>query len=289
MLVHVLGLGSVGTVIAHVLNKAAVQVNYLSPRPLTPIIHDLSGVVIQLHLWNDTLCSDPLEVLFITTKAHQTSSAIKPHLSRINPFTLLIFLQNGLGVTDSLSLPTMRIVDGTSSMGAYRDEKGHVRWVSRGQWSFAPRPNTQLSSEETRIISSLGEIVPYVELLDRRYLKLALNACINPVTAVYGLPNACIAELASPANELARKLAREVQLVYEKVRPETDVARLMDRVEQLARDTAGNTSSMLADVKAGKGTEIEFINGYIVQLARSTGIRVPENEDIIRRVKTLKR
>jgi 2-dehydropantoate 2-reductase len=44
---------------------------------------------------------------------------------------------------------------------------------------------------------------------------------------------------------------------------------------------------MLADVRAGRETEIDFINGYIVAMGRAVGVDVSVNEDIVRQVKAL--
>ena len=54
---------------------------------------------------------------------------------------------------------------------------------------------------------------------------------------------------------------------------------------KLAHNTAGNTSSMLADVLAGREAEIEFINGQIVKIEKSVEVHIPENELVVRRIR----
>jgi 2-dehydropantoate 2-reductase len=56
---------------------------------------------------------------------------------------------------------------------------------------------------------------------------------------------------------------------------------------KLAKDTGGNTSSMLADVLAGRETEIDFINGQIVKMGEAMGFGVPQNEYVVQRIKEL--
>lgn len=52
------------------------------------------------------------------------------------------------------------------------------------------------------------------------------------------------------------------------------------------RTTAGLTSTMLQDVRAGRQTEIDYINGYISAQAERLGIPCPKNEKIIEMVKS---
>ena len=294
MSLHILGLGSIGLINAHLLlTKLALQINYF-PRPTSPTTykihhkgqsHDISNLI------NDGNAFTVIERLLVTTKAHHTREAITPYINRISKDTLLIFLQNGMGVLDSIQdiLPSERIVLGTTTRGAYRNGRGNVHWVHAGETLFAGvRGTTIFSAEEKNILECMGKIVSYEVLEDRLYRKLAGNACINPVTAVYDCRNGVVAEKESEAHSLSLRLIKEVKEVYSKVRPQMDVSWLEDEVMQLARDNGDNISSMLADVRSGRDTEIEFINGNIVKMGRDGGVSVPENENIIERVKGLR-
>jgi 2-dehydropantoate 2-reductase len=42
---------------------------------------------------------------------------------------------------------------------------------------------------------------------------------------------------------------------------------------------------MLADVRANRDTEIDFINGYIIKMGHKAGVEVIENEAVVRRIK----
>ena len=66
------------------------------------------------------------------------------------------------------------------------------------------------------------------------------------------------------------------------------MSELIKDVMRLAADTRENTSSMLADVLAGRETEIDFINGHIVQMGNRVGIDVRENEMVVQKIKALR-
>jgi 2-dehydropantoate 2-reductase len=293
MSLHILGLGSIGLINAHLLlTKLALQISYF-PRPTSPTTykihhngqsHNISNLI------NDGNGSTVIERLLVTTKAHHTREAITPYINRISKDTLLIFLQNGMGVLDSIQdiLPSKRMVLGITTHGAYRNGRDNVHWVHAGETLFAGVRDTTISAEEKIILECMGKIVSYEVLEDRLYRKLAGNACINPVTAVYDCRNGVVDEKESEAHSLSLRLIKEVKEVYSKVRPQMDVSRLEDEVMQLARDNRDNISSMLADVRSGRDTEIEFINGNIVKMGRDVGVNVPENENIIKRIKGLR-
>jgi 2-dehydropantoate 2-reductase len=295
MTVHVLGLGSIGLLSAHILQKRfqCLPICFL-PRPATRpptvyTLHDVDGKPHPIGLANDANGSLPIEFLLITTKAHHTREAIMPYIRRLRKTTLVAFVQNGMGVIDSIRdiLPSTRIVLGTTTHAAYRSPPDQVHWVFNGETLFAPLESTVLARHETSILSSLGQVIEFSALERRLYRKLALNACINPVTAIYKVLNGEVARENSPAHLVAMRLAAEIQALYSMVLPDVNVSKLSGDVRKLALDTGANTSSMLADILAGRTTEVDFINGYMVKMGQMAGINVIQNELIVRRVKEL--
>ncbi len=60
---------------------------------------------------------------------------------------------------------------------------------------------------------------------------------------------------------------------------------LQKRAIALCHATAGNTSSMAVDVGKGRQTEVEHINGFIVDLGRRLGVDTPLNGMLVDMVK----
>jgi 2-dehydropantoate 2-reductase len=104
--------------------------------------------------------------------------------------------------------------------------------------------------------------------------KLAINAAINPLTALIGVPNRAIAD-DPDLRQLAATLAEEVATVA-RARGLT----LDDAVEAalaVATATGENRSSMLRDLEQGQPTEIEAITGAVVAEADRLGVATPAN------------
>ena len=116
--------------------------------------------------------------------------------------------------------------------------------------------------------------------------KLAVNAAINPLTAILRVPNGDLLKQSSTRNLMAitaseveaLAFARSIQLPFD------DVA---IAVEEVAHRTASNKSSMLQDVIRGAPTEIEAINGAIVRMAEQADVSTPVNRTLWLIVKSI--
>ncbi|RPA75946.1 hypothetical protein BJ508DRAFT_379757 [Ascobolus immersus RN42] len=152
------------------------------------------------------------------------------------------------------------------------------------------------------------EVVSRDQLLLRQLDKLVANAIINPLTAIFAVKNG---EILHP--EKIPEMEKDMSMLYEEIsailsfhiglnmppksNDMTDAAytqqlsrysvkNLKKIVNRVAEMTAENTSSMLADVQAGRKTEIDYINGYLVQLGKKYTLPTATNERIVRRVKS---
>lgn len=131
--------------------------------------------------------------------------------------------------------------------------------------------------------------------------KLAVNCVINPLTAILGCRNGVLFEDPA-ADRLAFRICKEAALVFKQEaihnrRPDTPVDEvsipeelsaqaLYKECKRLAGLTAGNVSSMLADIRKGdRATEIEYLNGYLMSLASRYDEEVKLNASLLDLVK----
>jgi len=57
--------------------------------------------------------------------------------------------------------------------------------------------------------------------------------------------------------------------------------KLLGRVLAVARETGGNTSSMLQDVLGGRKTEVGWINGFVVREGKRLRVEVGMNQRLV--------
>jgi len=139
----------------------------------------------------------------------------------------------------------------------------------------------------------------HVQLSLRR--KLVVSSVIHPLTAIMGCRNGGITSTPN-AIRIAARICQEASEVYaaqisqqtqawmatgnSEVGATLGIARLpraleADRLVQesfhFARLTQGNISTMLSDLRHGKRTEIDFLNGYLIKLGDTYNIKMPAN------------
>jgi len=113
--------------------------------------------------------------------------------------------------------------------------------------------------------------------------KLAANCAINALTALTGRTNGELLEDEAALGTL-REAAREVGAVAAaRGTPLGEDAAAI--AEDVARATARNHSSMKQDLERGTPTEIDFLNGAVVEAGRRLSVPTPVNERLWRGVR----
>ncbi|KXT10978.1 hypothetical protein AC579_5171 [Pseudocercospora musae] len=143
-----------------------------------------------------------------------------------------------------------------------------------------PRLNTVIvSADELRVV---------------QLEKLAVNAIINPLTAITDAPCGIFMAQRSCVSQIVRRIVEEVSTILcalPEVADHSDVAARfgIDRLEALVYKTAkacgvNFVSSMLDDVRAGRQTEIWHINGFLLRQAEDLNIPCPVNCTLVQLV-----
>nr|POE90010.1 putative 2-dehydropantoate 2-reductase [Quercus suber] len=132
-----------------------------------------------------------------------------------------------------------------------------------------------------------------VELLQLQLEKLAVNSILNPLTSLLDCRNGHL-NANDGISRTMRLMLAETSLVINSLPelrsiPGVPMRFSSKRLEQIcksvANTTSENISSMLADVRAGNRTEIDYINGYIVKRGDELGIKCVVNYAIMQTVK----
>jgi 2-dehydropantoate 2-reductase len=120
------------------------------------------------------------------------------------------------------------------------------------------------------------------------WAKMLFNCPLNALGAIFGVPYGTLGD-SKETRELMEQIIREVFLVIRAGKYSTywhapeEYIKLF--YKELIPRTAEHHASTLQDLRAGKRTEIDALNGAIVELGKQYGVAVPANEIVYHMIK----
>ena len=193
-------------------------------------------------------------------------------------------LQNGMGneatLAERLEAP---VLAGTCTYGAMLEAPGVVRCTGVGEVVVGAREGGPSATADRvgAAFEAAGIVTTVAEDMPRRlWEKLAVNAGINATTALADVDNGAL--LDGDANAVAVAAARETAAVARAAGVDLSGEAAAAAVERVADATAANTSSMRRDVREGRRTEVDAINGHVAARGERLGVDVPVNEAMAR-------
>jgi 2-dehydropantoate 2-reductase len=222
----------------------------------------------------------------VLVKAWQTERAAHQLSECLAAEGVALTLQNGLGndIMLASSLGPARVSQGITILGATLNTPGEVCQGGVGPVSLAPHPRVSTVEKMMREAGFEVNVVDNIQSLI--WGKLVVSSALNPLTALLRVKNGEILERPQ-ALELMGKLAHETAAVAKTMGVLLPFKSPERAVEEVAQRTAENLSSMLQDVLRGAPTEIDAINGAIVQLAKKKAVQVPINQTVWSLVKAI--
>lgn len=243
--------------------------------------------------------TDPLDaprepdLLIVATRAYQTEEAVRQLAAAGVRPGIAMTLQNGLGNAEVLAeaFGADRVVAGTTSHGVTWVGASTVRHAGGGDTYVGPwvPEGEGQAAEVARLLTEVGittEAVP--DPRPALWAKVAVNAALNPPTAIHRIPNGALLDGGELEADL-RAAAREVAAVATAEGAPLDPGTAESAALRVATRTAKNRSSMLQARDAGRPLETDAITGEVVRRAARHGLEVPVNRrhlDALRRLET---
>lgn len=155
------------------------------------------------------------------------------------------------------------------------------------------------------VLSTITDCELSSDIIGVCWSKLAINCSINAITAISGKPLGQVLkkkygketffsiyrEVIEMAENLGIKLAKlkiDPYLLYQT--EETSFYKKCIQfilINQIGKNYATIYPSMLQDVKRGKITEIDFLNGYISKIGHEINVSTPVNDEMVSLVKKI--
>lgn len=265
------------------------QLAALQATPLRIIAPDGREEHVRLSATNVVMARPRVDIALILTKFGGTEKAAGSAAQILKPDGVAITLQNGLGNLEILQqyVDHERATLGVTMQGAALERAGVLRLGGNGPTTLAVHPAIQQQVENfAEVLKKAGFEVALTDNIEGLvWGKLAVNAAINPLTALLTIKNGKLLD-SEWTHQIMREAALEVQAVAaaQGIQLPFDAA---EESEQVARNTAANRSSMLQDIARGAATEIEAICGAVVQKGHTVGIATPVNAMLYKLIRAL--
>jgi 2-dehydropantoate 2-reductase len=228
------------------------------------------------------------DIIFLFVKSYSTAEALQNVADYLSSNSIIVSLQNGLGNIEEIMrlIPPERIVYGSTTIGAAKSSPVEVISGGTGIINIGGDESGHVQRVH-HLLNSAGMNSYTVDDPDY-YLwhKAVINAGINPIAAVLGITNGEI---------LTNKYASELQekIVMEGVNSATansinlDYEEMLKTTRDVCEKTSSNRCSMLQDLQNGRQTEIESINGKIIEYAEKNSLDLPYNRSLYLLIKSM--
>ncbi len=290
--VMILGAGAVGCLIGGHLAAKGLRVQLVNRSDATARAINARGMIMELDSGRQVVYPQAVTLesasnarfVMLFTKAYQSEFALESVLHCLDENSVIVTLQNGLGNAERLAEISGRpVIQGVTLIPSTLVEPGWVR--SHGAhttWLGPHDPNNQMQvayvQELAEVLTATGLETEYEpEVRVRVWHKACFNVAMNAICALADSPPGLVYETPALSSQ-AHSLADEAVTVAHAVGVRVDADALHEMIDFACREHRYHQPSMLQDIRAGRDTEIESLNGYIVRTARQKGISVPRNE-----------
>ncbi len=253
--------------------------------------------------------SSKKDLLLLATRAADCLPAADDLIDFLKPNSVVVSLQNGI-CEDALGeiLGRKRVMGCVVGWAANHLGPGTVRVTVNGEFvlgNIDEKPDDNLPHVQ-RMLNTVAPARISENIIGELYSKLIINSCITSLGVIVGEDLGTMM-----ANKKVRRLfvilLREAMAVAEalkiKVAPvlggKFDYYRFLSGggfISELKRHTVmrsmglkyrGVRSSTLRFVEQGRKTEVDYLNGYIVEKGKMKGINTPFNAAVVDMIKKI--
>jgi 2-dehydropantoate 2-reductase len=250
----------------------------------------------------------PLNMIILPVKQYQIERILQEIAEKLDPKTTILLLHNGMGGIElvQMYLPNNPLLVATTTDGVYKTSPTCFVQTAVGQLDigviYKQRANQESSYEQSSYEQSSYEenivenhndpksnyincLHPHLvwrnDIVFALYQKLAVNAVINPLTALKNCKNG---ELVNYSEEVSR-IKEEIFDLYEFMDLPLDNHALSLHIDTVIQLTKENYSSMHQDFQNGRETEVEGILGFLLVKGHETGMKMAYVQQLYEQIK----
>ncbi len=299
MKIAVLGAGAMGSLFSGYLSrKNEVSVIDVNPLMVEAIvkngvrIREKDGSVTQCYPHAMVSSSElgPQDLVIVFVKAMFTISALESNKNLIGPNTYLMTLQNGAGHESKLLKFADRkhVIIGSTQHNSSVLEPGFVNHGGSGVSSIGLLDGgSEAIKEIAANLSACGFECHTEENVQKQvWKKMFTNTAASSLTGLFQVPLGFIHTDAN-ANFLMRQLCAEAVTVANALGLGFDLDEVTRDVDAVCINAPQGYTSIYADIRDGRRSEVDTISGSVVEAAHDLKISVPYHEFVVKAIHAL--
>ena len=234
---------------------------------------------------------EPVDLVILFVKSLFSRAALSGNKGLIGPDTYVMTLQNGSGHEDILGefVGQDHIVIGTTEDNGAVLGLGHIRRGGEGNTNVG-----MLVEDKDGFLPKLKEafdccgfnVKIHANIQQLIWDKLFTNVSLSAVTGILQVDMGYIA-----SNEYAwamtRRLIKEAVAVAKAMGLEADEEAIAAKVRKTSEMSPNGCTSIRADLRDGRKSEVDTISGSVVRAAAKVGVPVPSHEFVVNMVHAL--
>ncbi len=295
----VIGVGAIGSILGSHLLKAGNDVTFVEVMKERLLAMEEKGlhvkdtrnqiigefqVIPKKHAFSCKEIKEKPDCVFICTKTYNLMDVANELKSDLFRSALFVVFQNGLDNEESAA----RALGKENVLRCVNNYAGMMRSDTEVEVTFFNRPNyigvmeeknVPRAQEIAKMLSDAGIETKYTQHIKKHeWEKTILNGALASVTAASGLTMKDVMDY-KPLRAIVENLIHEGIKVAEStgIRFQED---FFDHCVSYLSKGGYHKPSMLLDIEGGGRTEIDFINGKIVEYGERQGIDIPYNRMI---------
>jgi 2-dehydropantoate 2-reductase len=310
MNIAIIGAGAIGSVVAAYLVKSGQQVTLVG-KPEQAAVISRKGLDVQGVRGNESFPMQAVsrldkeyDLVLFTVKTQDLQDAIDTNRNFLRN-GILLSSQNGVQADHILqkSFPRERIVSSIVMFGATYTKPGEVTFNFEGDWILG-RPSLPVDPMVHQTADVLKQAFPVVvsqDIIGMKWLKLFVNFnnCLPALTGLsmqetFADMDLCRLSILLLKEGVGIVQKAGIQLVSLPQFPVEKILGLvsmpLDQAAGIIKKTLTGLSreplygSILQSILRRRPSEIEFINGEVVHLARQSGVDAPLNDRVVEMV-----
>ncbi len=299
MKIAIIGAGSMGSIYAGKLSKANDVSLIGSHQDIVDLINSKGLKIDEDGLTNtyypkayvESTLIGKVELIILFVKSTDSKKALEQNKNLIDKNTYILTLQNGGGHQDLIKnyVNEDKIIIGTTEDGGKKVAPAHIARNGIGK--------TNIGFYNSKDIDKLNDIKEafdlggfktfiYENINQLIWNKIFINTSLSATTALLKCESGYLGE-SKNALYLVKELLKEAVLVAQNLGLNADYNKEIERVLNVIENSKDGITSICADIRNFRKTEVDTISGYVIKTAKKLNIDTPIHNFVVNQIHAL--